>query len=111
MAWFTALTALVGPVANAVSTWQSRKAQVAHAKHEAKLERIRSQAGDWKDEFLIVLWSYPMISIFLPFDVIQQSALDGLEKVGQLPQWYLGGWIAISLAVFGADKILKIKKE
>lgn len=110
MAWFTALTTLVAPVANVIGKWQDRKSEVAQAKHEAKLERIRSMAGDWKDELLVLIWSYPMISIFIPVDSIQQSTFQGLERVGQLPDWYLGGWIAISLAVFGADKILKIKK-
>ena len=110
MAWLTALTTLVGPIANAVSAWQSRKSQVANAKHEAKLERIRSQHNDWKDEFLIVIWSYPMISCFIPYEPIQQTTFDALDKVGLLPQWYLGGWVAISLAVFGVDKIFKLKR-
>ena len=107
---WTALTSLIAPVANVIGKWQDRKAQVSAAKHEAKLERIRAQAGDWKDELLVIIWSYPMVSIFVPVDFIQQSTFEGLERVGQLPDWYLGGWIAISLAVFGADKILKIKK-
>ena len=110
MALLTALTTLVGPVANAVSEWQSRKAQVSQAKHEAKLEAIKAQRSDWKDEFLIVIWSYPMISCFIPYDPVQQATFAALDKVGLLPEWYLGGWVAISLAVFGADKLLKIKR-
>lgn len=110
MAWFTAVTALVAPVANVINTWQARKSQVAQAKHEAKLERIKAQAGDWKDELLIVIWSYPFVSCFVPYEPVRQATFEALDQVGLLPQWYLGGWVAISMAVFGADKILKVKK-
>lgn len=91
-----------------VTRWQDRRAQVAQAKHEANLERIRAQAGDWKDEFLVVLWSVPIVSCFVP--PLQEYAFEAVNKMGQLPEWYLGGFVVISLSVFGVNKIPKLKK-
>jgi hypothetical protein len=103
-------TAAIGPVANAVGKWQERRSQVAQAKHESKLERIRNLSSDWKDEWLIIIWSYPMISMFIPIDAIQQATFDAMDKIGLLPEWFVGGWVAISLAIFGVDKLIKVKR-
>ena len=108
MAWLTALTTLVGPVANAVSTWQARRAQVSEAKHEVKLERIRQMDNDKKDEFLLAIWSAPFLCVFIP--PLQPYAFTAFEFLQDLPQWYLGGWVAISLAIFGVDKVTKVRK-
>lgn len=108
MAWMTALTTLIGPVASIVGKWQDRRAQVAQAQHEAKIERIRAQKGDWKDEFLLLIWSTPILISFVP--PLQPTAFAAFDYMKELPEWYMGGWVAISLAIFGVDKILKVKK-
>lgn len=110
MAWMTALTTLVSPAINLASTWIDRRGQVAAASHAAKLERIKAQQGDWKDEWLIVIWSYPFVSMFIPITTVQQATFAALDRIGILPEWYLGGWVAISLAIFGVDKITKVKR-
>lgn len=107
MAWMTALTTMIGPVFNMVGKWQERRGQVAQASHEAKLERIKSQRGDWKDEFLIIIWSAPLLLSFVPS--LQDNAFRAFDYMAKLPDWYMGGWVAISLAVFGVDKIMKVK--
>jgi hypothetical protein len=102
-------TAAIGPVANAIGTWQQRRGQVAAAKHEARLKAIESHARDWKDDWLIVVWSYPMVSMFAPITAVQEATFRAMDRLGLLPEWYLGGWVAISLAIFGVDKLIKIK--
>ena len=112
MAIFTTAATLIGslvaPVSSAVGKWQDRKAQVSAAKHEAKLERIKAMDNDHKDEFLLGIWSAPFLCVFIPG--LQPYAFEAFEFLSNLPQWYLGAWIAISLSVFGVDKIMKIKK-
>lgn len=107
MSFMGALTVLTGPVANMVGSWQARRAQVSVAKHEANLKRIEQQKGDWKDEFLIIIWSAPLLCAFIP--ALQDNAFRAFEYMSKLPDWYMGGWVAISLAVFGIDKVLKFK--
>jgi len=108
MAWMTALTTLIGPVSSMVGKWQERRAQVSVAKHEANLKRIEAQKGDWKDEFLIIIWSAPLMCAFIP--PLQDNAFRAFEYMEKLPPWYMGGWVAISLAVFGVDKLMKVKR-
>lgn len=107
MGWMTALTTLVGPVSTMVATWQERRAEVSQAKHETRLERIKSQRGDLKDEFLLVIWSAPLLCAFIP--ALQDNAFAAFDYMAKLPDWYMGGWVAISLAIFGVDKIMKVK--
>jgi hypothetical protein len=105
----TALGGVLGPVAGMWNTWQERRSQVGQAKHEARLEAIKAQRNDWKDELLIVIWSYPVISVFIPYEPIQEHSFKALENFEKFPAWFLGGWVAISLAIFGVDKIIKVK--
>ena len=107
MSWMTALATAIGPVSNMVSQWQERRSQVAQASHEAKLERIRAQKNDWKDEFLLIVWSTPILISFVP--PLQDSAFKAFDYMKELPEWYMGGWVAISLAVFGVNKFMKVK--
>lgn len=106
--WVAALTSLIAPVSNMVGKWQENRAQVSQAKHEAKLERIKSMDNDHKDEFLLGIWSAPFLAAFIPG--LQPYAFKAFDFLSQLPGWYLGAWVAISLSVFGVDKIMKVKK-
>jgi hypothetical protein len=110
MAWLGAVTGILGPVTSLVGTYLERRGQVAEARHQAKMMRIASQEGSWKDEYTLIIWSWPVVSMFIPIPYIQNMSFNALDKISSLPQWYLGGWVAISLAVMGADKLLKIKK-
>jgi len=108
MAWMTALTTLIGPVSNMIGKWQERRGQIAAAKHEANLERIKAQSGSWKDEFVLIIWSVPILAAFIPS--LQDNAFAAFDYMKELPEWYMGGWVAISLTIFGVDKIMKVKK-
>ena len=107
MSFMGALTTLTGPVFSVIGNWQQKRAQVAQAKHEAKIKRIEAQSNDWKDEFLILIWSAPLMCAFVP--PLQEHAFKAFDYMSKLPEWYMGGWVAISLAVFGVDKLLKFK--
>lgn len=114
MAWLTALTSILGtvtaPVANAFGKWQDRRAQVSAAKHEATLERIKSMRGDWKDEVVLIVVLYPIVSMFIPIDVIQENTFEAFKNLSQLPEWYVGLYAGICMAVFGIQAIPKLRK-
>ena len=81
------LTALIGPIANLAGTWLEGKvektkaetgAKVARAKAEATimekkatgelewdLEMARGSQSSWKDEWLVILFSVPLILAFI----------------------------------------------
>jgi len=88
--------------------WFSSKQKLDEIKTKARLENSKNQLVGYSDEFLILVWSYPSISIFIP-SLQAQTAL-AFEKLALLPGWYVGGFISITFAVFGIDKLFRWKK-
>jgi hypothetical protein len=126
---------LVGPIANLAGGWLQGKADAqaaaanlklveAEAKatimksaatSEAEWERLMAQGtqNSWKDEYLVLLFSIPLILSFLPFEWAKQAVTDGFAALETMPQWYsytLGVIVASSFAVRSATKFFGGKK-
>ena len=111
------IQALIGPISSLASTWLEGKvekgkakvkADVAKAEAEAivmqkkatgeidwDLEMAKGSHNSWKDEWLVILFSIPLILAFIP----------GMEK---MPEWYqysLGVIVAASFGVRSATKL------
>ena len=110
MAWPVLLGKLIGPVSSAIGKWQDRRREVAQAKHEASIERIKAQRGDWKDEAVLIIVTYPFITMFLPFEPLQRNTFEAFERLSNLPEWYVGLYAGICMAVFGIQAIPKLRK-
>ena len=121
-------TALIGPIANIAGSWMDGKVEqtkakaatnVAKAKAEAvimekkatgeidwDLEMAKGSHNSWKDEWLVVLFSIPLILAFIPgMEGIVQNGFEQLEK---MPEWYqysLGVIVAASFGVRSATKL------
>lgn len=89
--------------------WVSSKSKVAEAKAIAKVQNIGKGISGWSDEYLVLVWSYPLIAAFVP--ALQPSVAAGFEYMNSLPEWYVGGFISISFAVFGIDKLFRWKDK
>ena len=123
------LQALIGPIGNLASSWLQGKADAANAAanlklveaeakatimksaatSEAEWERLMAEGtqNSWKDEYLVLLFSIPLILSFLPFEWAKQAVTDGFAALEQMPQWYsytLGVIVASSFAVRSATK-------
>ena len=121
------LPALIGPISNLASTWLSgkveeKKAQsatkVAKAQAEAivmqkkatgeidwDLEAIKGASSSWKDEWLVILFSVPLILAFIPG--MEGVVARGFEQLQAMPEWYqysLGVIVAASFGVRSATK-------
>jgi hypothetical protein len=121
------LTALIGPIANLAGTWLEGKvektkaetgAKVARAKAEATimekkatgelewdLEMARGSQSSWKDEWLVILFSVPLILAFIPG--MEGVVANGFTQLEAMPQWYqysLGIIVAASFGVRSATK-------
>ena len=119
------LTALIGPIANLAGTWLEGKvektkaetgAKVARAKAEAPimekkatgelewdLEMARGSQSSWKDEWLVILFSVPLILAFIPG--MEGVVANGVAQLEAMPQWYqysLGIIVAASFGVRSA---------
>ncbi len=75
------------------------------------LEAIKNTQGSWKDEYLTILFSIPLLLCFLPFTV--EYVERGFEALSQTPDWYkytLGVIVSASFGIKGATKMFGGKK-
>lgn len=121
------LAALIGPISQLAGTWLEGKvektkaetgAKVAKAKAEAvimekkatgeidwDLEAIKGSQNSWKDEWLVILFSIPLILAFIPG--MEEVVANGFAQLETMPQWYqysLGVIVAASFGVRSATK-------
>tara|TARA_R100001463_G_scaffold121211_1_gene177479 strand:- start:342 stop:722 length:381 start_codon:yes stop_codon:yes gene_type:complete len=72
------------------------------------LEAIKGSQGSWKDEYLTIIFSIPLLLCFLPFTV--EYVERGFEALSQTPDWYkytLGVIVSASFGIKGATKLFK----
>lgn len=100
------LNLLLSLVGGTFKDWLSNKQEIDKAKAVARIEHVKNGIPGYSDEFLILVWSYPFVAAFLPF--LQPSVAAGFEFMAQMPDWYITGFITITFAVFGVDKLFKI---
>ena len=123
---------LIGPIANLAGTFlQGRlertkantEMKVAEAKARATvmekqatgeidwdLEAIRGARISWKDEWLVILFSIPLVLAFIPN--MELVVLNGFSVLEQMPEWYqysLGVIVASSFGVRAATKFFRRK--
>jgi hypothetical protein len=121
------LNLLIGPITQLAGTWLEGKvektkaetgAKVAKAKAEAvimekkatgeidwDLEAIKGSQNSWKDEWLVILFSVPLILAFIPG--MENVVSHGFQQLEQMPEWYqysLGVIVAASFGVRSATK-------
>ena len=119
---------LIGPIADLAGTWLNGKvekskaetgAKVARAKAEATimekkatgeldwdLEMAKGSQSSWKDEWLTILFSIPLILAFVPG--MEEVVRNGFDRLNEMPEWYqysLGVIVAASFGVRSATRL------
>jgi len=122
------LNLLIGPIADLAGTWLNGKvekskaetgAKVARAKAEATvmerratgeldwdLEMAKGSQSSWKDEWLTILFSIPLIMAFIPG--MEEVVANGFAQLQTMPEWYqysLGVIVAASFGVRSATRL------
>ena len=75
------------------------------------LEAIKGSQNSWKDEWLVILFSIPLILAFIPGG--EEIVQKGFAQLEQMPEWYqysLGVIIAASFGVRSATRFFGKKK-
>jgi hypothetical protein len=71
------------------------------AKAEATAQRIQSMGRSWTDEFIVLVFFFPIIvSWFSP-----TRAAEYYAAFDSMPEWYAALIIGITAAVFGLGKL------
>ena len=121
---------MLGPIVSLASSWIEGKVEKTKANAAAEvalknaeaivyerkataeidwdLEAIKGAQNSWKDEWLCVLFSIPMIMAFIPG--LEGVVARGFEQLEMMPDWYqysLGVIIAASFGIRGAARLFK----
>ena len=104
----------IGPIADLGRTWIEGKVAKTKAKAEAEAAVMINQsksAADWetamarasntswKDEWITILFSIPLVLAFVPSAV--PYVREGFAVLATMPEWYQYGLSGISAASFG----------
>ena len=121
------LAALIGPISQLAGTWLEGKVEKTKAETGAKVAKAKAEAtimekkatgeldwdiamaegsqSSWKDEWLTILFSVPLILAFIPG--MEEVVSNGFAQLQTMPEWYqysLGVIVAASFGVRSATK-------
>jgi hypothetical protein len=122
------LNLLIGPIAELAGTWLKGSVETSKAKTDAKVAQAKAEAivmqkkatgeidwdlkmadasaSSWKDEWLTLIFSAPLILSFCG-DWGRTIVSDGFAALSTMPDWYqytLGVIVAASFGVRSASK-------
>ena len=122
--WLTTILGVVGkPIATTIEGWTERRKvkleselKIAQAKTDATIRRLQTQQeadiawenlsiqnSGWKDEYLLIILSIPVIMCFIPgLDVY---VFAGFKALDQTPEWYKWCFMITVASSFGYKKI------
>jgi hypothetical protein len=126
------LNLLLGPVSSIVKDAVGGYVQTKKAKLEQKVTKINAETDilkkqisgeiqydveaikgakdSFKDEWILILWSIPMVMIWIPpLQVYVEAGFLALKD--SVPQWYFYTWGAIVSASYGTKSALKFFKK
>jgi len=100
---------LINTALSWVTSFFENRRDVGKALTQAKIENANKHINGWGDEYLIIVWSYPFISMFVP--KLQSATSAAFVQAATLPDWYIGGFVSITFAVFGINKLFRFKDK
>lgn len=71
------------------------------------LAAIKSTENSWKDEWITLLFSVPLVLAFMPFAWAEDLVANGFAALEAMPQWYqisLGGIVSASIGLRSISK-------
>jgi hypothetical protein len=66
---------------------------------------MQNMQKSWKDEFILLLFSLPIIMSFIPS--LQEYAKEGFKNLEQAPDWFLYIYIGMVVTIYGLRGLLK----
>jgi len=117
MLGFNAISSLLGSVGGLATSWIDGKTAVQKAEAQIRMKEatgeidwelaaIRATQSSWKDEWLTILFSIPLILSFCG-SWGRQVVYDGFIALQQMPDWYQISLGAIVAASFGIRSVSK----
>lgn len=122
--WITTILGVIGkPIASTIEGWTARKKvklegdlKIAQAKTEATITRLQTkqeadiawenlsiQNSGWKDEYLTILLSIPIVMCFIPY--LNSYVFAGFAALDKCPEWYKWCFMIVVASSFGYRKV------
>ena len=116
MAWFSLAKVVLQAGTHIFKKKQETKMMMADAQHHhaAKMARgeteyqgklLEARQSDWKDEFILLVLSAPVVVLAWAVVSEDPAAMDKVklffEYFSQLPQWFTNLWILVVASVYG----------
>jgi len=73
------------------------------------LESMRGSQNSWKDEFLTIILSVPLILCFVPG--MEEVVRHGFQQLDLVPDWYKAAFAVVVSASFGVRSYMKFWKR
>lgn len=114
----------LAPIGDAVKGYFAHRQAKTEAKRDVELKQITASAGidavsagdmstSWKDEYLTVLFSVPVVVVFYaavwgdPADI--ERVKSAFAAMQELPEWYMWSVVGIVTGTFGLRGLQKLK--
>ena len=124
MLGFNAITSLLGSVGGLATSWIDGKTAVQKAEAQIRMKEatgeidwelaaIRATQSSWKDEWLTILFSIPLI-LSLCGNWGRQIVTDGFIALQSMPDWYqisLGAIVAASFGIRSVSKFFGVRTK
>jgi uncharacterized ion transporter superfamily protein YfcC len=116
MAWFSLAKVALQAGTHIFKKRQETKMMMADAQHHhaARMARgeteyqgklLEARQSDWKDEFILLILSAPVVVLAWAVVSEDPAAMDKVklffEYFSQLPQWFTNLWILVVASVYG----------
>lgn len=119
-----ALSTLLGSVGGLATSWIDGKTAVQKAEAQIRMKEatgeidwelaaIRATQSSWKDEWLTIIFTIPLILSFCG-DWGRQVVTDGFIALQSMPDWYqisLGAIVAASFGIRSVSKFFGMKNK
>ena len=126
--WFSAIKLALNAGTHIYKKKQETKmrmadAQAAHAEKMAKGELeysgklLEARQSDWKDEFVLVVLTLPILviayGVFSEDPAASEKIKEFFEQFQQLPSWFTNLWILVVASIYGikGTQIFKNNKK
>jgi len=118
------LSIVFGPIIDVVGSYIKHKQEITKLEREGEIkakqsvidgetewDKIQASNGGWKDEYLTVVLSIPLIACFIPG--LEAFVLRGFAILETTPTWYqaaIGVMIAAAFGIKSFAKFMEVKK-
>ena len=124
--WFSAVKLALNAGTHIYKKKQETKmrmadAQAAHAEKMAKGELeysgklLEARQSDWKDEFVLVVLTLPILviayGVFSEDPAASEKIKEFFEQFQQLPSWFTNLWILVVASIYGIKGVSTFKKK